>query len=68
MRIMYIYTPYYSWEDKRNPNDVEVSAEQRAMLIKAVEYRLKQFEKRLHTYLKRYGVSKIHTWTYWRDA
>ena len=65
---VYIYTPYYSWEDKRNPNDVEVSAEQRAMLIKAVEYRLQQFEKRLYTYLKRYGVSKIHTWTYWKDA
>ena len=24
-------------------------------------------EKRLNTYLKRYGVSKLHTWTYWAD-
>ena len=27
-----------------------------------------KFEKRLQTYLKRYGTSKIHTWTYWADA
>lgn len=26
------------------------------------------FEKRLDAYLKRYGLSKIHSWTYWRDA
>lgn len=26
------------------------------------------FEKRLHTYLKRYGLSKVNTWSYWRDA
>ena len=25
------------------------------------------FEKRLQIYLKRYGVSKLHTWTYWAD-
>ena len=25
------------------------------------------FEKRLHTYLKRYGLSKLHTWTYLVD-
>lgn len=27
-----------------------------------------KFEKRLQAYLKRYGVSKIRTWTYWADA
>lgn len=26
------------------------------------------FEKRLDNYLKRYGLSKVHSWTYWRDA
>ena len=26
-----------------------------------------KFEKRLNTYLKRYGTSKLHTWTYWAD-
>lgn len=27
-----------------------------------------QFIKRLNTYLKRYWLEKLHTWTYWRDA
>lgn len=27
-----------------------------------------KFEKRLQTYLKRYGTSKIRTWTYWANA
>ena len=27
-----------------------------------------KFEKRLNTYLKRYGLSKCHYWTYWLDA
>lgn len=25
-------------------------------------------EKRVNTYLKKYGLSKVHSWTYWRDA
>lgn len=25
------------------------------------------FEKRLQRYLKRYGLSKVHAWSYWRD-
>ena len=26
------------------------------------------FEKRLNTYLKKYGLSKVHSWSYWQDA
>lgn len=26
-----------------------------------------KFEKRLKSYLKRYGTKKLHTWTYWAD-
>ena len=28
----------------------------------------KAFRKRLDTYLKRYGISKLHIWSYWADA
>lgn len=28
----------------------------------------KAFRKRLDTYLKKYGVSKLHIWSYWADA
>ena len=27
-----------------------------------------KFEKRLNTYLKKYGTSKLRTWTYWKEA
>lgn len=40
--------------------------EKRAILA-ALKYARKCFEKRLDNYLKRYGVSKLHTWTYWAD-
>ena len=29
---------------------------------------LKRFTKRLETYLKKYGLSCVHTWSYWVDA
>jgi hypothetical protein len=38
------------------------------LIKKLVETERKRFEKRLHTYLKRYGLSKIRSWTYWLDA
>ena len=57
--------PEHRW---KQPTDVSMTVEQRAELIKALQWSRTQFEKRLQTYLKRYGVSKLHTWTYWRDA
>lgn len=57
--------PEHCWQQ---PTDVPMTDEQRAELIKALTWRRNQFEKRLQTYLKRYGTSKLHTWTYWRDA
>lgn len=37
-------------------------------LIDMINVEEKKFEKRLNTYLKRYGTSKLHTWSYWVDA
>lgn len=51
-----------------NPDDKPMSAELRAELIRAYRWSRSLFEKRLQSYLKRYGTSKLHTWTYWRDA
>ena len=56
------------WEEKRNAEDIKLTDEERKEIIKATEWRKAQFEKRLKAYLKRYGTSKLHTWTYWRDA
>ena len=49
------------------PDDVPMTDEQRAELVKAFQWSRAQFEKRLQSYLKRYGLTKIHTWTYWAD-
>ena len=77
-RILYVtqpseYNGTISWNNGRygerwNATDIEMSQEVRAELLKAYKASLAMFEKRLHTYLKRYGTSKIHTWTYWADA
>ncbi len=39
----------------------------RNTIIDGLQHERDKFEKRLHAYLKRYGTSKLHTWTYWRD-
>lgn len=38
------------------------------LLIKAaLDRATKAHERKLRAYLKRYGMSKVHAWTYWRD-
>ena len=39
--------------------------EDRAILIGAYTFQKALFEKRLHHYLKRYGLSKVRKWAYW---
>lgn len=38
------------------------------ILIEAYEQARKIHEKKVDAYLKRYGTSKVESWTYWRDA
>lgn len=42
--------------------------EEKDLIIKGLKFARGCFEKRLDQYLKRYGTSKLHTWTYWADA
>lgn len=42
--------------------------EEKKLILKGLKFARQCFEKRLDAYLKRYGVSKLHTWTYWADA
>lgn len=42
--------------------------EDRLAILEGLMREREKFEKRLQTYLKRYGTSKIRTWTYWADA
>ena len=41
--------------------------EDRQTVREAYEQAMKAQEKRCDSYLKRYGLSKIHAWTYWID-
>lgn len=59
---------YWGNGEKRNETDKKITLEQSQEIIEALRWGKAQFEKRLQTYLKRYGTSKLHTWTYWRDA
>ena len=51
-----------------NPEYTPVTDSQREVLITAYKEEIKRFTKRLNTYLKRYGMSKVRTWSYWEDA
>lgn len=62
------WVPYYDYD--RRPTGVEyreVTPADLETLRAAYVEELHKMEKRLNTYLKRYGLSNIHTWTYWRD-
>jgi hypothetical protein len=66
------YVAIDEWDLKNHPSwygDVEpMTVEDRQAILAGLKREREKFEKRLQTYLKRYGVSKIRTWTYWADA
>lgn len=45
----------------------EMTNEEREQYADFIKDERDKFEKRLHTYLKRYGLSKCHFGTYWAD-
>ena len=55
------------WE-KPEADYIKLSDEDKKLVIEAHEIELQKFEKRLNTYLKRFGTSKLYTWSYWLDA
>lgn len=58
------YAPY-KWNALKNLNVLTDS--ERQAIIEGLEEVKKAFVKRLNTYLKRYGMSKVRTWTYLVD-
>ena len=57
----------HSW-DSQDEGEILCTDEEKQLILKALQYGRKCFENRLDAYLKRYGTSKIHTWSYWADA
>ena len=55
-------------EDVYNNADfIPVSENDRKIIVDAYKKELELFTKRLETYIKRYGLSKVRSWSYWRD-
>ncbi|MCM1577066.1 MAG: antirestriction protein ArdA [Bacteroides sp.] len=66
-----IAEPYYyhrHLEMVRGNNELVILTENdRKKILAVLKEERAKFEKRLNTYLKKYGTSKLHTWTYWAD-
>ena len=45
----------------------EATKEDLILIIEVYKQQIENFKKRLNTYLKRYGLSKLTTWTYLVD-
>ena len=54
--------------DERGKQFPKLEGVNRQRVIEGYKVVRADFEKRLNTYLKRYGLSKINTWSYWQDA
>lgn len=67
---LYELTMLRHWEYEENKEHYhysEITEEDRKVLIQLYEDELKTRNKRIDAYLKRYGLSKVRTWTYWQD-
>lgn len=59
-----------TWENLKpyeQDDFIPITDDERENIIREHEIALADFKKRLDSYLKRYGLSKVDTWTYWKD-
>lgn len=57
----------HHYANQRDTHLPKLTEEDRAVVLEVLNAEKANFEKRLQTYLKRYGLSKLNTWTYLRD-
>lgn len=57
----------YDFEEQRHGTYVEITEDDRKLIIAMYEEEKEKMSKRIDTHLKRYGLSKLNVWTYWRD-
>ena len=58
----------FYWHDELSQKFPMLEGENRNRVLEGYKAVRAGFEKRLHAYLKRYGMSKVNTWSYWVDA
>lgn len=69
----YNHLAYLAWswdyDNIRNKDAIikEANKEDLLLIIEVYKQQIENFKKRLNTYLKRYGLSKLTTWTYLVD-
>ena len=62
------FSEFIYQNERKIYNDIqEASDEDIKIILEAEKEERKKFEKRLKTYLKRYGLTKVKTWSYWQD-
>ena len=59
---------FVKWFEVAEPDWQELTENEVTALIKGYEIVKENFIKRLNTYLKKYGLSKVNSWSYWQDA
>ena len=59
---------FIKFRDGLLPEFSLIGSEDVEKIIIAYEDVRSRFAKRLDTYLKRYGLSKVRSWSYWLDA
>ena len=62
----YLYS-YEKLEDVNIEKALLINDEEKQKLLDAYKRALEKKEKRVNTYLKKYGLSKLNTWTYLVD-
>lgn len=58
----------YYWHDEHGQKSPRLEGADRERVLEGYRAVRASFEKRLHTYLKKYGMSQVNTWSYWQDA
>lgn len=60
------------WEAEENRHHFtdlrKATKEEKDVILKALEEEKKIHEKKVNTYLKKYGLSKVRAWSYWANA
>lgn len=58
----------YYWHQDKAQNGKKLEGADRQRVLDGYKAVKASFEKRLQSYLKRYGLSKVRSWSYWQDA
>lgn len=58
---------FCAFDELKNSHYSELSESDKELIIAMYEEEMEKMNKRIDTYLKRYGLSKLNVWTYWLD-